>query len=81
MYMEQFLQRIIESMNIIGKSKQFNDKVKQQIDIYLNLIQELFNQTEKNGLGNIVPHFTLMDSELIKLKIENTISNSNIQKK
>jgi hypothetical protein len=43
MYMEQFLQRIIESMNIIGKSKLFNDKVKQQIDIYLNLIQELFN--------------------------------------
>lgn len=43
LFMSQFLRRIIENMAIIGKGNEFNDKVKLQIDTYLNLIQELFN--------------------------------------
>jgi hypothetical protein len=43
LFMSQFLRRIIENMATIGQANQFNDRVKLQIDTYLNLIQQLFN--------------------------------------
>jgi len=43
--MEQFLRKVIESMDSICKNKELTNNVKLQIDTYLNLIQELFSET------------------------------------
>jgi hypothetical protein len=42
LFMEQFLRRVIQSMEAIGKASELTSNNKIQIDAYLNLIQELF---------------------------------------
>jgi hypothetical protein len=42
MFMEDFLQRICNELSQISIANTFNDKVKLKMEIYINLIEELF---------------------------------------
>lgn len=68
-FMEQFLERIIQEIQQISKAGAFNSNIKLQLDTYVNLIQELFAETEKDGLGALVPHFSTIEGETLRLKI------------
>ena len=57
-FMSEFLERIMKSISAISQANVYDDNVKLQLETYLNLLQELFAETEKNGLGKIVPHFS-----------------------
>lgn len=35
----------------------FDDKIKSKLEVYINLIIEIFGETEQDGLGNLKPHF------------------------
>ena len=48
--------RIVEVEKIIEKNE-CNDKIKQEIQVYINLFVEIFAETEKEGLGDVSPHF------------------------
>lgn len=79
--MEQFLQRIIKNIEEIAKANFFDNSIKLQLEIYINLLVELFAETEVRGLGSMIPHFSIMEGETLRLKIENSITNSDIHKK
>ncbi len=80
-FMEQFLQRIIKNIEEIAKANFFDNSIKLQLEIYINLLVELFAETEVRGLGSMIPHFSIMEGETLRLKIENSITNSDIHKK
>jgi hypothetical protein len=48
-------------MAVIAKNNELNDAIKLKLEIYVNLIEELFCETEKDGLGSIRPHFSTID--------------------
>jgi hypothetical protein len=80
-FREEFLSRIFKEMAEIASKNELNDAIKLKLEIYVNLIEELFCETEKEGLGSIRPHFSTVDGEVICLKIENCISGNEISKK
>lgn len=47
---------------MISKLDDFNEKIKTKLEIYISLLFEIFGETEKNGLGNLEPHFESIES-------------------
>ena len=56
---------------IVGKNES-NDQVKQELQVYINLFVEIFCETEKDGLGDVTPHFEKIQGEKLNLNVENT---------
>ena len=78
----QFLNKVVEKTAAIAEKGEFSDQVKIQLEIQVNLIQELFSETEKGGGVELVqPHFSTIEGEYIKLKLENNLTGNDKHKK
>lgn len=56
-FREQFLMEIIEKFKNINQKNQYNQKIKVKLEMNVGLLQQLFAETEKEGLLDIKPHF------------------------
>ncbi len=56
-FREQFLMDIIEKFKTINDKNEYNEQVKVRLEMNVGLLQQLFAETEKDGLFDIKPHF------------------------
>lgn len=54
---------------------------KAPLDLYFNLILELFAETEREGLGDVRPHMATIEGEVLRLKVENSITGNDLFRK
>ena len=72
----EFIKGILEEFERINNEPEFNDSIKQRLNQSLNMVTELMEQAEVEGLRGIVPHFQTLIGESINLKIENAVAGS-----
>lgn len=71
-YRREFLGETMKELGAIVERNEINDKVKQEIQVYIQLFVEIFSETEKEGIGNVSPHFQNIEGEKLNLTIDNT---------
>jgi hypothetical protein len=79
-FREDFLSKIFQHIAQIAATNELGTS-KVQLDIYINLIQELFAETEREGLLDARPHFSTIEGEVLRLKVENCIVGNELHKK
>lgn len=79
-FREEFLSMMFRHIaQIVSTNQLASSRV--QLDIYINLIQELFAETEREGLIDARPHFSTIEGEVLRLKVENCISGNELHRK
>ncbi len=77
-FREQFLMDIILKFRELNYKNEYDEKVKSRLEMSVNLLQQLFSETEKDGLFDITPHFECVQGEMFKFKAENHITKNKV---
>lgn len=64
---------MVKEIKAIAQDNKMEEKTKAKLTVYVNLLFEIFGETEKYGIGDIQPHFQSVEGEMVSLNIENLV--------
>lgn len=79
-YRKEFLEDIVREIKAIVEEDKYDEKIKAKLEVYINLIIEIFGETEQEGLGSLQPHFEGVEGEKFTLNIENLFEKDSKKK-